>query len=154
MDDAFAGWYTDSDIHAINRCRLYRQVECLSDICAADGLRIDPGLQAQPTPVTSQSIIKRPCQGLPCRCSWAVWRRFLSPYTRALSTTRLLQILGPWSMDAPRPLDLACILLIITNALSDGISAGNCTAWYNYLPAVPSSRDHEHAPIPSRFDPQ
>jgi hypothetical protein len=41
MDDAFAGWYTNSDIHAINRCRLYRQVECLSDICTADGLSVD-----------------------------------------------------------------------------------------------------------------
>ena len=37
MDDALTGWNTDSNIQAINGCRLYLQVECLSDICTADG---------------------------------------------------------------------------------------------------------------------
>jgi hypothetical protein len=41
MDEVLAGWYTNSDIQAISRCRLYRQVECLSDIYTADGLSGD-----------------------------------------------------------------------------------------------------------------
>jgi hypothetical protein len=61
MDDALAGWYTTIDIQAINRCRLYFQVEGLSDIRTADGLSVDPGLQAQPPTVISQSTIKWPC---------------------------------------------------------------------------------------------
>jgi hypothetical protein len=35
MDDELAGDHTASDIQAINRCRLYLRVECLSDICTA-----------------------------------------------------------------------------------------------------------------------
>jgi hypothetical protein len=32
MDDVLAGWFTDSEMQGIYRCRLYLQVECLSDI--------------------------------------------------------------------------------------------------------------------------
>jgi hypothetical protein len=48
-DNALAGWYRprNNDIQAINRCRLYLQIERLSDICPADGLILDPRLQAQ-----------------------------------------------------------------------------------------------------------
>jgi hypothetical protein len=31
------GNFTDGEIQAINRCRLFLQVECLSDICTAEG---------------------------------------------------------------------------------------------------------------------
>jgi hypothetical protein len=79
LDDALAGWYTDIDIQAINRCWLYLQVECVSYICTADGLSVDPGLQTRRPAVTSQSMIKRPCQGFPDRRSWEVWCRLLLP---------------------------------------------------------------------------
>jgi hypothetical protein len=103
--------------------RLYLQVECLSDICTADGQRTDPGLQAKTSAVTSQSTIKWPCQGLPGPRSWAIWRRFLTPYHPAMP--------NPRPVDVPRPPDLACILrFIITNPLSDGVSTSNCIAWY------------------------
>jgi hypothetical protein len=52
MEDALTRDYTISEIQAINRCRLYLQVEYLSDICTADGLRTDSGLRAQPPTVT------------------------------------------------------------------------------------------------------
>jgi hypothetical protein len=58
MEDAMTGNFTDGEIQAINRCRLYLQVECLSDICTAAGSTTDPGLQAQPPRVISQSTIK------------------------------------------------------------------------------------------------
>jgi hypothetical protein len=53
MEDAMTGDFTDGEMWATNRCRLYFQVECLSDVCAADGLTADPGLQAQPSKATS-----------------------------------------------------------------------------------------------------
>jgi hypothetical protein len=40
-------------MQTINRCRLYLQVECLSDVCTADGPSMDPGLQAQAPKATS-----------------------------------------------------------------------------------------------------
>jgi hypothetical protein len=43
------GDFTNGEIRAINRCRLFLQVECLSDVCTADGLTTDPGLQASAT---------------------------------------------------------------------------------------------------------
>jgi hypothetical protein len=46
-DDVLAGFYTDSETQGINRCRLYLQVECLSDICTADDVGLDPGTQAK-----------------------------------------------------------------------------------------------------------
>jgi hypothetical protein len=72
------------------------QVECLSDVCTADGLTTDPGLEAKSPKVFSQSTIKWPRQGLPGPRSWAVWRRFLVPYTRDSTNNRLRQTLGPW----------------------------------------------------------
>jgi hypothetical protein len=45
MDDVMAGFYTDSKIQGIERCRLYLPVECLSAICTPDGVRLDPGIQ-------------------------------------------------------------------------------------------------------------
>jgi hypothetical protein len=47
MDDVLAGFYTDSETQGINRCRLYLQVECLSDICTPEGVRLDPGIQGE-----------------------------------------------------------------------------------------------------------
>jgi hypothetical protein len=89
MEDAMAGDFTDGEMRSINRCRMYLQVECLSDVCTADGLTTDPGLQAQSPTVTSLSTIKWPQQGLPGPRSWAVWRRFLRPYTRDSTNNRL-----------------------------------------------------------------
>jgi hypothetical protein len=67
MDDVLAAWYTDSEIQGINRCRLYLQVGCRSDICTAYGVGLDPEIQAKTPAVTSTSRIKWPCQGPPVR---------------------------------------------------------------------------------------
>jgi hypothetical protein len=58
MEYEVKGDFTDGEIRAINRCRLFIQVECLSDVCTADGLTTDPGLQAHPPKVTSYSTNK------------------------------------------------------------------------------------------------
>jgi hypothetical protein len=97
MDDVLAGFYTDSEIQGINRCRLYLQVECLSDICAADGVRLDPGIQEKAPTVTSRSTIQWQCQGLPGPRSWAIRHRFLKTYTRDSASNRLRQTMGSWT---------------------------------------------------------
>jgi hypothetical protein len=48
MEDAMLGDFTNGEIR-VNRCRLFLQVECLSDVCTADGLTTDPGLQTSAT---------------------------------------------------------------------------------------------------------
>jgi hypothetical protein len=65
MDDVLTGFYTDSEADGINRCRLYLQVECLSDICTAEGASLDPGLRNKPPTVTSTTKMHCPRQGLP-----------------------------------------------------------------------------------------
>jgi hypothetical protein len=90
MEDAMTGDFTDSEMRAINRCRLFLQVEYLSDVCTADGLTTDPGLEAKSPEASSQSTIKWPRQGLPGPRSWA-------PYTRDSTNNRLRQTLGPWT---------------------------------------------------------
>jgi hypothetical protein len=71
MDDVLAGFYTESEIQGINRCRLYLQVECLLDICNADGVMLDPELLEKAPIVTSTSTIQWPYQGPPGPRSWA-----------------------------------------------------------------------------------
>jgi hypothetical protein len=44
MEDAMSREFSESDRDAVNRCRLYLQVECLSDVCTAEGHKTDPGL--------------------------------------------------------------------------------------------------------------
>jgi hypothetical protein len=63
MEDAMTRDFIDGKMRWINPCRLFLQVECHSDVCTADGLRRDPGLEAQPPKVTSQSTIKWPAKG-------------------------------------------------------------------------------------------
>jgi hypothetical protein len=94
MDDVLAGWYTGSEIQGINPCRLFLQIECLSNICTAGDVRLDPGIQAKPPAVTSTSTIKRPCQGLPGPRSWAIWHRLFKTYTRDSSSNLLRQSHG------------------------------------------------------------
>jgi hypothetical protein len=93
MDDVMTGFSSDSEIQGIKRCRLYLQVECLSDIYTADGVGLDPGLQNKPPAFTSTSRIQWPCQGLPGPRSWATWRRFLQ-LTRVIQ--RPISYGKPW----------------------------------------------------------
>jgi hypothetical protein len=64
MEDAMLGDFTngegDQSLPVIPSGRM-----SVRRVCTADGLTTDPGLQAHPPHVTSQSTIKWPCQGLP-----------------------------------------------------------------------------------------
>jgi hypothetical protein len=123
----FMHWHGggSSDIQAINRCRLYLQVECLSDACTADGLSIDPGLQVQP--ITSKSTI----QVAMVRPSWSTLVGSMAPIPQTIYTRFIDQSATPNLMlvDATRPLYSACILrTIITTALPDRFPNSKYTA--------------------------
>jgi hypothetical protein len=89
MDDELAELYTDT------------RDQCLSDICTADCVRLDPGIQEKPPTVNSTSTIHWPWQGLPGSRSWAIWRRFLKTYTRDSASNRLRQTMGSWTQLNP-----------------------------------------------------
>ena len=144
MDDALAGWYTDSDIQAINRCRLYLQVECLSDICTADGLKLDPGLQLKPPTVTSTSTMQWPRQALPGRISWAAWRRFIQTYTRTRSTDKLRIELGQWTLPQiriwPAYYEPSSQLICQQGQALDGKTISLNQTWQYHSPAATQTR--------------
>jgi hypothetical protein len=79
----------------INRCRLYLQVECISDICNADGSRILEDWKFANDDPPSHSTKSWPRQGDPGEEAWHIWRSFLG---KAFGTTsgRLTMTLGPW----------------------------------------------------------
>jgi hypothetical protein len=145
MEDAMSGNFTDSEIRDINRCRVFLQVECLSDVCTADGLTTDPGLQAQPPMVVSQSAIKWPRQGIPGPRSWATWRIFIKTYTRDSTNNRLRQTLGPWTRPDLRKWptyydsssQMLCQIVSQTNTATLGTSS---TSWTYHPAAIESTR--------------
>jgi hypothetical protein len=143
MDDVLAGFYTDSETQGINRCRLYLQVECLSDIYTADGVSLDPRLRDKPPTVTSASTIQWPRQGLPGPRSWAIWRRFLKTYTRDSASNRPRHTLGSWTKPNLRAwhtyYDPSSQMLC--QYVSSTATTGTKSSW-NYYPAyITGTRD-------------
>jgi ribonuclease HI len=80
----------------INRCRLYLQVECVSDISNAEGNKIRTEWLRGDTQKDSQSLKKWPAQGDPGEEAWRIWRLFIE---RSFTTTdgSLHQPLGQWT---------------------------------------------------------
>jgi hypothetical protein len=79
----------------INCCRIYLQVECISDICSADGSRILEDWKFANDDPPSHSTKSWPRQGDPGEEAWHIWRSFLE---KAFGTTsgRLKLKLGSW----------------------------------------------------------
>jgi hypothetical protein len=97
MDDAItSSKYSDSDVEAINRMRLFLQVECLSEICTTMGHRILPTVWQQRSPVVpSTSLELWPIQSLPGPKTKRIWTNFLC--NEYCTDTGLLRVrLGPW----------------------------------------------------------
>jgi hypothetical protein len=61
----------------INRCRIFQQVECVSDIATADGLAINREWLYKQTRHRSTSNKVWPLQGNPGAEAWKIWARFL-----------------------------------------------------------------------------
>ena len=74
MEDAIDAGYTKLALQHINRVRLSLQVECLLDLCDAEGKKMM-------NEATSASQIRWPHQLSPRPKSWKVWKKFLRNYT-------------------------------------------------------------------------
>jgi hypothetical protein len=62
----------------INRCRLYLQVECLSDITTSDGTRITSEWISPTSKRSSRSTKSWPIQGDPGPEAWKIWGNYLN----------------------------------------------------------------------------
>jgi hypothetical protein len=80
----------------INRCRIYLQVECLSDIGSSDGMRILEDWKYANDNTPSYSRKEWPIQGDPGAEAWKIWRTFLDKAFLTAGGT-LQQQLGGWT---------------------------------------------------------
>jgi hypothetical protein len=95
MDQAYLQTLSRKEQILINRCRLFLQVECISEITDATGTYIQEQWYGKTTRKQSRSIKKWPLQADPGREAWAIWAKFLQ---RAYNTTsgKLKKPLGAW----------------------------------------------------------
>lgn len=86
---------SSSDQDKVQECRLFLNVQCLSDICNAEGTTVIPqyleGVRVR------ASKLRWPEQGRPHKRSWKVWKRLVKKFT-VEGSTRLRQEhrLGDW----------------------------------------------------------
>ena len=95
--------FSSKELLHINRCRLFLQVNTISEISTADGTRLLPSIWRGQQPTNSYSKLLWPRQHRPFALAWRSWRRFitqalrLSSYNVYSTHLPLLQPLGPWS---------------------------------------------------------
>jgi hypothetical protein len=77
MEHAVKIGFSAAELIRVQRCRIFLQVECISDITTADGLRLDPNLNNETPSVASSSTRLWPRQTLPGPTSWSTWRKLL-----------------------------------------------------------------------------
>jgi hypothetical protein len=132
--------------HQENTWQLSRiEIRCIPVACRKwlYGLTTDPGLQAHPPHVTSQSTIKWPCQGFQGLAR--------GQYGGSWIHTRLFEQPAPTDIrpvDKARPTNLARILwLVFADALSDGTDTqhetatpGTANTSWQYYPGIASTR--------------
>lgn len=79
----------------INRCRIFLQVECVSDIASADGRQILEAWTDNRLPKPSRSTKRWPIQGDPGKEAWTIWKQFLiKAFIKADGTLKMK--LGEW----------------------------------------------------------
>ena len=81
MDDACSS-LSATDVTHINWCRLYLQVEYLSDMTTIDGTSINPKVfiacKNQNPEAPSKPIQLFPVQGIPGPAQWLTWHKFIT----------------------------------------------------------------------------
>jgi hypothetical protein len=96
---------TPNRLYGINLCRMYLQIECLSEICNTEGTEILQEIWKGQRPLNSQTAILWPNQIRPHEKSWNEWRTvikdaFLAPHiiraNKARTSLPLRQPMGPW----------------------------------------------------------
>jgi hypothetical protein len=102
--------YTTKELYRLNLCRLFLQVECLSEICNATGDAILPEIWQGNRTHDSTSRILWPNQARPHEKSWSAWRgaikhAYLGPeIVRARKATTHLPLnrpMGSWRVLRP-----------------------------------------------------
>jgi hypothetical protein len=101
MDDACAQ-LSEIDVDHINWCRLFLQVEFLSDISTLEGHAISPHIFRtckNKTPIApSKPAELYPIQGLPGHEQWNTWKKFITTnYCKSPDNLTLRTKLGQWS---------------------------------------------------------
>jgi hypothetical protein len=78
----------------IHRCRLYLQVETLSDIGTVSGSHIHKSWFSATAEKPSRSVLRWPIQEAPGAMAWMAWKRFLLRLSSP--TGKFKTNLGPW----------------------------------------------------------
>jgi hypothetical protein len=78
MDAPHISSLTQKEIILVNRCRIYQQVECVSEIATASGDKLNPNWFSNKQQRPSKSIKTWPRQGDPGPEAWKTWERFLT----------------------------------------------------------------------------
>jgi hypothetical protein len=98
MDLAMASTLLPAEIKRINLCRLYFNVNTLSDVTNASGTRLLPGI-LDGTILISQPRSRGPKvkQPSPDNTAWAAWRKLLRLLSNLHGNLHVNRKLGPWT---------------------------------------------------------
>jgi hypothetical protein len=96
MDSEYLATITRRERIYIHRCRLYLQVETVSDIATAAGNTIHEAWKSPQSTKPSRSTLNWPRQNNPCKAAWSTWNKFLKSFT--LPNGKLKKPLGPWTL--------------------------------------------------------
>jgi hypothetical protein len=145
-----ARWYSNSEIQAINRCRLSLQV----DVSALLRRQSRPRNSGKNTFIHfnehDQVTMSRVFRSALVEKMASIPQ--IHTYTRFIFQSAMP---NPRLIDATKPSDLDYILRpILTTAMPVSASASNCSAWRHCLMALPSSPDNTRATIPRSFKKQ
>ncbi len=90
--------YTPKELAILNHCRLYLQVELLSDICSGDGLTLCHGMLECRKPLVTRKDRTWPRTGKPNPSRWRFWRDALIKCVLPLHARSLIltQPVGKW----------------------------------------------------------
>jgi hypothetical protein len=102
MDAPIFNTLTRKEQILINRCRIYQQVECISDIATADGSKIHKEWYSNKYQRPSHSQKKWPRQGDPGQEAWKIWEKFLIRAFTNSSNGLLKTRLGAWTQRPQR----------------------------------------------------
>ncbi len=87
------------ELAILNRCCLYLQVNLFSEICNADGTRVEPACYSCPKQGFRSSKLIWPAQASPGDAQWRLWRKALDFLVRGKDRF-LRQPLGKWLCSA------------------------------------------------------
>ena len=94
MDIAIQSKMNDGQIRMVNCCRVYLCVECLSDICSADGKRINPSTMDCKEEAKIATTEDWPRQPRPGKQHRKTWKKLLESIS---NNNKLTTGLGDWT---------------------------------------------------------